>query len=332
MLRIGLMGAGGMGAARARAADECDGAKVVAVCSRRRETAAALADSLGATAFTDRDRFLDAVDAVVVAIPNVLHAEAATAALAAGKHVLVEYPLCSRWRDATQLRDRAHQTGQVLMVGNTIVHEAMFGFVSARLERLGELRSAASRVAFHDPAVAAAWYLRPELTGPVFAAYHYHHIEYYRRLLGEVVWVDAHDEGVAAAAGDRLSFAGGTLLMGHVGGATSCIQWYLSEQGRAESRVFQLTGTADALTIVSHEPGRSLAVWGGGGPGGTETFAEHWGVTESTREFVAAIDGAVDHQRRLDSDLRTLQVGLLAGASAVTRERVAVPPAEPTWS
>lgn len=56
------------------------------------------------------------VDGVVVASPHVLHFEHADAALRAGKHVVVEKPLCTKAADARALEETAAARGLQVMV------------------------------------------------------------------------------------------------------------------------------------------------------------------------------------------------------------------------
>lgn len=73
----------------------------------------------GAAAYGDYRAAIDdpAVDAVVIAVPPLHHLELTLAALAAGKHVLVEkpaYPTLADFRTVQEARDRA---GRVVLVG-----------------------------------------------------------------------------------------------------------------------------------------------------------------------------------------------------------------------
>jgi predicted dehydrogenase len=310
---------------RVKAFAAMPGTTVAGVCSRDRERAAALSEPAGGRAFTDYGTLLKEADAVVLCLPNDLHAPFALEALAQGRHALVEYPLCVNRREAASLRRAAGRSGRVLMLGNTIIREMMFNYLRARLDRLGPLTSAASRVAFFGPEAGGVWYMDPARAGSPFFAYHYHHIEYYRRLLGEVVWVFAHDESRPSSEHPGfLGITGGTLCMGHAGGATSCIQWYLCEQGKGLPRGFWLTGLKGSVAILTTAPDTSLAVWDTPPERTTETFAEEWGVRGSCQDFLDAIAGRLDHIARLNSDLATLRVGFAAAESAKRGRRVRV--------
>lgn len=57
------------------------------------------------------------VDAVLVATPDVYHSEVTLAALAAGKHVLVEKPMCLTLREADEIQTAQAQAGVIVQVG-----------------------------------------------------------------------------------------------------------------------------------------------------------------------------------------------------------------------
>ncbi len=72
---------------------------------------------------TDYRGFLEdsAVQAVVVATPTCTHHSVVGAALAAGKHVLCEKPLCIRAQDAGELVKLARKNERILMVGHVFL-------------------------------------------------------------------------------------------------------------------------------------------------------------------------------------------------------------------
>jgi predicted dehydrogenase len=126
-----------------------------------RDTAAALADPT--------------VDAVIIATPTVTHYALASAALRAGKHVLVEKPIATRAAEADELCALAEQAGRVLMVGhvflfNTAIRrvkqyldEGKLGrifYISMVRTNLGPIRmdvNAAWDLAAHDISIANYW-------------------------------------------------------------------------------------------------------------------------------------------------------------------------------
>jgi predicted dehydrogenase len=128
-------------------------------------TLSALADRFAVTALCDVDptvlsgvadlwgverRFADAqalvecdeVDAVLIANPDEYHAECALAAIAAGKDVLVEKPMCLGPRECDELVAAARGAGAVVQVGYMRRHAAALAEARRALETLGEIRFA----------------------------------------------------------------------------------------------------------------------------------------------------------------------------------------------
>jgi predicted dehydrogenase len=94
-LRWGIVGTGNIAGSFARDAGSLPDAEIVAVGSRSQESADRFGDSHGIPRRHPSYQALvedPDVDAVYVATPHVLHADNALAAIAAGKHVLVEKP------------------------------------------------------------------------------------------------------------------------------------------------------------------------------------------------------------------------------------------------
>jgi predicted dehydrogenase len=99
-LRVGIVGAGIMGRANAHTVAANPAVRVTALTSRTRASAERLAAELSAKGYPVPDVHQDLagllasgdVDALVVATPDHLHADAVVAAAVAGVHVLVEKP------------------------------------------------------------------------------------------------------------------------------------------------------------------------------------------------------------------------------------------------
>ena len=60
---------------------------------------------------------MDGMHGVVVTTPNDLHAEAATAAMESGRHVLCEKPIATSLEDARRMAEVAERTDRILMIG-----------------------------------------------------------------------------------------------------------------------------------------------------------------------------------------------------------------------
>src|SRR5687768_13164538 len=116
-MRVGIIGFGRIGAAHAgwlQAARGIDAVAVADVTPARRE----LAESRGLRAHERYENLLAdrEVDAVLVSSATAMHFEHASAALAAGKHVLVEKPMALNLKDSAELVRLAKEAGRVLSV------------------------------------------------------------------------------------------------------------------------------------------------------------------------------------------------------------------------
>src|SRR5689334_24749416 len=104
--RIGIIGSGSMAVERIRAFQQRLG-NVVGFVGRESERTRDLARSMDIRHYPTQQSLLADVDAIVVCLPNHLHAASATDALVYGKHVLVEYPLCCTPGELSELQSAA---------------------------------------------------------------------------------------------------------------------------------------------------------------------------------------------------------------------------------
>jgi predicted dehydrogenase len=113
--RVGIVGTGWMAATHTEALRRL-GVEVVGVAGRTRSRAAEVADRLGlATAYDSVEALVkdDSLAAVHVTSPNDVHAEQATAALRAGRHVVCEKPLGVTAQETAALLELAAGSGLV---------------------------------------------------------------------------------------------------------------------------------------------------------------------------------------------------------------------------
>ena len=109
-------------------------AKVVAVVDTVAERREQARMELGSTPYESlKDLLADpAVEVVVVATPSVMHAPDAIAALDAGKHVVVEKPMCMNIAEADDMIRAAHRNGKKLLIH----HNMRFGRIYTYLRQL----------------------------------------------------------------------------------------------------------------------------------------------------------------------------------------------------
>lgn len=141
MIRVGVIGYGYWGPNLVRNFSEARDTRMVAVCDMRPERLA-LAErrSPGIKTFTDYRDLLKSpdVDAVAISTPVSSHFAIASAALRAGKHVMVEKPLTVNSQQAMELIDQAERRKLTLMVDHTFVYTGAVRKI-AELIRKGSL-------------------------------------------------------------------------------------------------------------------------------------------------------------------------------------------------
>lgn len=120
--RIAVLGAGFMGGTHARAYAKLSHVEIAAIHARSADRAQPLADELGTTFAESLDPILadDSIEAVDICLPTPEHRPALEAALAAGKHVLLEKPLALTEQDARAMVDLATASDRVVMVAHVL--------------------------------------------------------------------------------------------------------------------------------------------------------------------------------------------------------------------
>lgn len=136
VLKVGVVGTGALGSHHARVFAGIPEAKLVSVFDLDAGKARSVGEPYGARAAASLDELIEAVDAAVVAVPTVAHAEVATRLVLAGRHVLVEKPITSTLADAEALVALAAARGVVLQVG----HVERFNPAAEALRRIGTAR------------------------------------------------------------------------------------------------------------------------------------------------------------------------------------------------
>jgi UDP-N-acetyl-2-amino-2-deoxyglucuronate dehydrogenase len=93
-------------------------AEIIAVCDNRQDRLDRAVARTGASGFTTLTAMLAATDAdvVVLATPSGVHPAQAMEAAAAGRHVMTEKPMATRWNDAIRMVEACDRAGVHLFV------------------------------------------------------------------------------------------------------------------------------------------------------------------------------------------------------------------------
>lgn len=285
MLRVGVLGAGFMGATHARAFAGLPDVQVVGVSSRSAGKAAALAGEVGARPFSDAMALAvdPQVDAVSVTLPTHLHAEYTLAALKAGKPVLLEKPMGLSLAECDAMMAAAGQSGQIFMLAHVLrfwpEYVALVDFVKSG--QLGKPLSATASRLSARPAWGD-WFANPDWTGGAVLDLHIHDLDALNWLFGAPRSVYARGRRGAPGGWDHSltlldyglvqCFAEGSVLMPD-GYPFTMTLWVLCERGSVEFS-FRAGGTgvetggASGTSLMVYETGaapRPLSAPGGDG-------------------------------------------------------------------
>jgi predicted dehydrogenase len=117
-VNVGLIGSQFISAIHAESLSRCNQAEMMAVASPTPGHASAFAEKHGIPkAFTSHRDLLamKEIDMVVVGAPNRFHCQLAVEAAAAGKHIVMEKPLCMNLAEADQMIDACNKAGVKFM-------------------------------------------------------------------------------------------------------------------------------------------------------------------------------------------------------------------------
>lgn len=117
-VRIGIVGSQFISSIHARGLARCPRAEIVAVASATEANAAKFAEQFNIPHHTTDYRQLcemNEIDMILIGAPNDLHCQMTVDAAAAGKHVVVEKPLCLNLADADRMIDACQAANVKLM-------------------------------------------------------------------------------------------------------------------------------------------------------------------------------------------------------------------------
>jgi len=118
---VGIIGAGGIAHAHAKAYRNNDNARLVGFADVNPEAAERAAGEFGAESMSVENLLRDPrIQAVSICTPPVSHASLAIEALAAGKHILIEKPVCTTMDDVRRIvQAEARSNGLKVMVAHS---------------------------------------------------------------------------------------------------------------------------------------------------------------------------------------------------------------------
>ncbi|MCP4007325.1 MAG: Gfo/Idh/MocA family oxidoreductase [bacterium] len=334
---IALIGAGWISRQYAEALRGIDGARLIAVASRTPESARSLADEFDASLVATFDDLAPIfenpeIDVVCVNSPNHLHASHAIAASQAGKHVIVEKPLCNTFEEADRMAAAARQSGCGVGYAENLVFAPLFRHAKQLLEEGAIGRVLWSRQVEKHGGPYSPWFWRAhEAGGGALADMGCHGIECLRWLLGKppVRRVHAHLSRLLhrerTALDDdalvRLDFDDGSYAVSESSWAViSGMQSTLEVHGTGGSLYADLLGTAGlespGLRLFQPDSGWSEVTKNGVGDCGYVAELDH---------FLNCFRDGVEPEESLADGRAVLEILFGAYASAGRGSAVELP-------
>lgn len=332
-LLVGLIGGGKMGRSLARGVAAADAARVVAVCDPAEGVAKAAAEEIGGgevAAYTDLGEMLarDDIGAVIVAVPNYLHAEVSMRAAEAGKHVFCEKPMALTVADARAMIEACESAGVKLMIGQVLRYMPPHVWV-LDLIRSGDLGKPfgmqVTRIGGGwSGRFVAPWRLERETSGGPLFEINAHEIDLMRQVLGEAKTVYASMDNYVTPEVDYEDFVH-LVINFQAGGRGALLAGHAAKLGAYDGKIFLTRGTI----MFSHQLRQIRWVAEGEEPRttGYDEAAEGYepGVQREVREFVEAVlDGTEVTIPGIDG-LRNTEIAQAAGISAASNRVVELP-------
>ena len=190
MLKVGLIGAGFMGAMHANCYKNIEGVKLSAIADIREEKAKALAEGTDAEIYGDgKDLIASAdVDIIDICLPTFIHAEYACLAMDKVKYVFVEKPVALTEAEIDMLLEKQKETGANVQVGQVIRFWDEYVYLKEVIEsgKYGKVNNANFRRISPSPAWGwNDWLRKAELSGGAAQDLHIHDIDFALSLFGE---------------------------------------------------------------------------------------------------------------------------------------------------
>ncbi len=181
-----------------------DRAELIAVCDVDQNALRQAAERTGARPFTDFSEMLERTEAdvIVLATPSGLHADQAIQAAAAGRDVMTEKPMATRWNDGKRMVSACDAAGVRLFVVKQNRRNATLQLLKRAVDkgRFGRIYLATINVFWSRPQSyydSAAWRGTWEFDGGAFMNQASHYVDLLDWLVGPIESVQAYTATLA---------------------------------------------------------------------------------------------------------------------------------------
>ena len=183
MLKVAMLGMGGISGAHRNAWKQFEDAVVIAVCDIRPEKADAAAEDMNAKAYYSYEEMAanEEFDILDICLPTYLHADYAVKALNEGKHVLCEKPISLKIEDVQRVYDAAKKNGKNVMIAQVVRFWREYLILKDAYDtgKYGKLLSGRMTRLGNTPATSwDNWMRDPERSGMVPFDLHIHDLDF----------------------------------------------------------------------------------------------------------------------------------------------------------
>ena len=204
-IRFALVGCGRISKNHIEALERhADRAELVAVCDVDPGALAAARERTGVCGYASLTELLERSDAdvVVLATPSGLHAEQAVQAAAAGRHVITEKPMSTRWQDGKRMVQACDRAGVHLFVVKQNRRNPTLQLLKRAVDggRFGRIYMVSANVFWSRPQSyydSAPWRGTWEFDGGAFMNQASHYVDLLDWLIGPVESVQAYTATLA---------------------------------------------------------------------------------------------------------------------------------------
>ncbi len=280
MIRIGMIGMGGMGWFHASRYFQIPGAELVAIADARPDRMEArnavsinIENKAGLPDLSAVQRFADGadligqaeVDVVDICLPTYLHAAYAVQALQAGRHVLCEKPMALSVADAEKMIAAAHAAQRKLMIAHCIRFWPEYQFLKDTIRQgaLGRLLSLnLTRIGGRPTGWGFKnWFMDPARSGGTLYDLHIHDIDFVQSILGIPQRVLASGRKSAPDSACEIihtifAYAGGPQVSIHAGWSEVQIPFHAGYEAWFEKGFLRYAPGAAVPLVLYEDAGR----------------------------------------------------------------------------
>ncbi|MCD1654474.1 Gfo/Idh/MocA family oxidoreductase [Treponema zuelzerae] len=144
-MNIGIIGAGYMGSMHARIISNLPGCALCGITAKTPAKASLLAKELNVEFVGSIKELLqdEDIDVIDICSPTETHSEIACRCMEAGKHVIIEYPICTNKIELDELRKASRKSGKACAGAyySRFQSQYKYFFELSKTDEIGEIRS-----------------------------------------------------------------------------------------------------------------------------------------------------------------------------------------------